>query len=236
MDPRHRDRISFIRIVSGRFTRDMQVTQVRTGKKVRLSNSQRLFAQDRETVNEAFAGDVVGIVGNYDFQIGDTLSDDPTVHFDEIPRFTPEHFAFLHNPAPSKFKRFRDGLTQLLHEGVVQGFSMPQAVQRLPLLGAVGPLQFEVVQYRLESEYGAESRLEPASWRILRWIRPKPETTAKAPDLNTGVSTALDGQERPVILFPEPWHLKFFSDKNPGWELSEVPFATASAKGRVMSA
>ena len=104
MDPRHRDRMSYVRIVSGKFERDMQAFNSRTGKSVRLGNSQKLFAQDRETVNEAYAGDVVGIVGNYDFGIGDTLSTDPKLKFDEIPRFAPEVFAYLHNPSTAKYK------------------------------------------------------------------------------------------------------------------------------------
>ena len=106
----------------------------------------------------------MGVVGNYDFQIGDTLAEDPTLRFHEIPRFAPECFAYLQTPNASQFKRFREGLSQLLQEGVVQQFLTTNAVQRVPLLGAVGPLQFEVVQFRLESEYGAESRLESAPW------------------------------------------------------------------------
>ena len=151
MNPKHRDRVAFIRIVSGVFERDMSVINTRTGKKIRLSNSQRLFAKDRETIDEAYAGDVVGIVGNHDFLIGDTLSERPEVHFDEIPRFAPECFAYLHNNSTAKFKRFREGLEQLLKEGLAQSFEQPELHQYVPLLGAVGPLQFEVLQYRLES-------------------------------------------------------------------------------------
>jgi len=224
MDPRHRDRIYFIRVVSGKFERDMQVTNTRTGKKVRLSNSQRLFAQERETVDVSFAGDVVGIVGNHEFQIGDALSEKTDVFFDEIPRFAPECFAFLHNPSTAQSKRFREGLGQLLAEGVVQGFSQPHSAQRIALLGAVGPLQFEVVQYRLESEYGAQSRVEPAPWRHIRWIRSDSGSDPWTCDLPTGVSLALDAENRPVALFPETWPIKFFSERNPGWEMSEVPF------------
>jgi peptide chain release factor 3 len=227
MDPRHRDRIYFIRVVSGKFERDMQVTNTRTGKKVRLSNSQRLFAQERETVDESYAGDVVGIVGNHEFQIGDALSEKTDVYFDEIPRFAPECFAFLHNPSTAQSKRFREGLGQLLAEGVVQGFSQPHAAQRIALLGAVGPLQFEVVQYRLESEYGAQARVEPAPWRHIRWIRSEAGSDPWSCDLPTGVSLALDAEDRPVALFPEVWPIKFFTERNPGWALSETPFEEA---------
>ncbi len=132
MNPKHRDRVAFIRIVSGVFERDMSVLNTRTGKRIRLSNSQRLFAKERETIDQAYAGDVVGIVGNHDFLMGDTLADKPEIHFDEIPRFTPECFAFLHNTSPGKFKRFREGLEQLLKEGLAQSFDQPDAFQSEP--------------------------------------------------------------------------------------------------------
>ncbi|MEO5719913.1 MAG: peptide chain release factor 3 [Chthoniobacterales bacterium] len=225
MDPRHRDRICFIRIVSGRFRRDMQVIQTRTGKTVRLSNSQKLFARERETVDEAFAGDVIGIVGNHGFQIGDTLAEDATIRFEEIPRFPPECFAYLRNTNTAKSKRFREGLEQLLQEGVVQNFSFPHAAQRVPLLGAVGPLQFEVVQARLEGEYGAEAKVETAPWEIVRWLRRKDgEPVDGTISLPTGTALALDEQDRPVALFPDSWPLRFFPERNPELELSELPF------------
>ena len=190
MNPKHRDRIAFVRIVSGKFERDMDVINTRTGKKVRLANSQRLFARERETVDEAYAGDVVGLVGNYDFLIGDTLAEDPGVVFDEIPRFAPECFAFLHNTSTAKFKRFRDGLDQLLKEGVAQNFELTDTGVRIPLLGAVGPLQFEVLQYRLESEYGADCRLETAPWSIVRWIREKSPPKRRNPIRRTPAGRA----------------------------------------------
>ena len=167
MDPRHRDRIAFCAFAPGKFERDMTVTHSRTGKKVRLSSSHKLFGNERETVDEAFPGDIIGLVGHADFGIGDTLTTDPTIVYKEIPRFTPEAFAYLHNPNTAKFKQFRQGLDQLLQEGVIQVL-IPARIppSKVPLLAAVGPLQFEVVQYRLESEYGApraSSRL-PGQW------------------------------------------------------------------------
>src|SRR5260221_4350522 len=170
MDPKHRDRLAFVRICSGKFERDMTVVHTRTAKKVRLSSSHKLFGRDRETIDEAFPGDVVGLVGHTEFRIGDTLAEDPSLTYAEIPRFTPECFAWLQSPSTAQFKRFREGLEQLLQEGVVQAFQLKDSSQRVPLLGAVGPLQFEVVQYRMQSEYGAESRLEHGPWKILRWI------------------------------------------------------------------
>jgi peptide chain release factor 3 len=224
MNPKHRDRVAFIRIVSGEFQRDMNVINPRSGKKMRLSNSQRLFAQDRETIDTAWAGDVVGIVGNYDFLIGDTVATEPGIIFDEIPRFPPESFAFVHNPSTAKYKRFREGLDQLLKEGLAQTFELPEAAQRIPLLGVVGPLQFEVLKYRLETEYGAECRFEPASWQFARWVRPKDSTSDVLPFLPTGAAHALDALGGRVVLLPNAWSIKYFQEKNESWECSTLPF------------
>ncbi len=224
MDPRHRDRIAFLRICSGRFERDMTVTHGRTGKKVRLSSAHKVFAQERETVDEAFAGDVIGLVGHSEFGIGDTLTADPSIAYHEIPRFPPECFAFLHNPNPGKFKQFRQGVEQLLQEGVVQVFELRDAVQKVPLLAAVGPLQFEVVQYRLGSEYGAESQLENATWEAFKWLPPGVEP--KTLKLPTGCRVAWDSAGQPGVLFPSSWTLRYFGEQNPGVALQELPTAT----------
>ncbi len=221
MDPRHRDRIAFLRICSGKFTRDMTVIHMRTGKKVRLSSAHKLFAQERETVDEAYAGDVIGLVGHAEFGIGDTLTEDPAIEYHEIPRFPPECFAFLHNPNPSKFKQFRQGVDQLLQEGVVQVFELRDAVQKIPLLAAVGPLQFEVVQYRLQGEYGAPSELENASWEAFRWL--PAGTDPKGLKLPTGSRVAWDSGGQPGVLFPNAWTQKYFVDQNPGVRLLELP-------------
>ena len=170
MDPRHRDRIAFVRVCSGKFERDMTVHHSRSEKKVRLSSSHKLFGKERETVDEAWPGDVIGLVGHDSFGIGDTLTEDPKILYREIPRFPPEAFAYLHNPNTARYKQFRQGLEQLLQEGVIQALYLRNAATKVPLLGAVGPLQFEVVQFRLQSEYGAESRLESAPWTVVRWL------------------------------------------------------------------
>lgn len=223
MDPRHRDRIAFVRIVSGRFERDMTVTHVRTGKQVRLPNASKLFGRDRETVDEAWPGDVVGIVGSAQFAIGDTLTADPTIVYNEIPHFAPECFAYLENDTPANFKRFRDGLSQLLQEGVVQSFDLPDAGRKVPLLGAVGPLQFEIVRYRLESEYGAPSRLESAPWLLARWL--EPTTGLDTLDLPGRTRVARDSLGRPVVLFSDDWYMRYFQERNPKVKISHMPFA-----------
>jgi peptide chain release factor 3 len=222
MDPKHHDRIAFIRIVSGSFERNMTVIHTRTGKSVRLANATRLFGQERETVDNAYPGDVVGIIGNSSFAIGDTLTDDPDIEYDEIPHFAPECFAYLHNPSPADFKRFRKGLSQLLQEGVVQSFELPDAVRKTPLLGAVGPLQFEVVQYRLRDEYGAESRIETAPWTITRWVAADASFTEA--ELPNGAVMAIDSDGQKALLFPTEWHLKFFEERSPNVRLSNLPF------------
>ncbi len=224
MDPRHRDRIAFLRICSGKFERDMTVTHARTGKKVRLSNSHKVFARERETANEAFAGDILGLVGYPDFGIGDTLTEDPSIVYHEIPRFPPEVFSYLHNPNTARYKQFRQGLDQLLQEGVIQVFHLRDSSIKVPLLAAVGPLQFEVVQYRLQSEYGAESRLESAPWTLVKWlaagVRSEEIENFKLP---TGSRLASDSANQPALLFPNEWSAKYFVETNPGIELLDLP-------------
>jgi peptide chain release factor 3 len=224
MDPKHRDRIAFLRVCSGKFERDMNVVHSRTGRTVRLSSSHKLFGQERETVDEAWPGDVVGLVGHSDFGIGDTLTEDRGILYNEIPRFPPEVFTFISNPNPADAKKYRAGLDQLLQEGVVQAFSARHAPPGATLLAAVGPLQFEVVQWRLQSEYNAESRLTPASWTLLKWLEPHPslkDTSSLV--VASGVSFGTDKFEQPVALFPNEWTMRYFLEKNPELKLHDLP-------------
>ena len=224
MDPKHRDRIAFVRVCSGKFTRDMNVVHQRTGKTVRLSSSHRLFGQERETVDEAWPGDVIGIVGHDAFGIGDTLTEDRTIAYDEIPRFPSEVFTYISNPNSGDSTKYRAGLEQLLQEGVVQSFQPRNAPPGSTLLAAVGVLQFEVVQYRLKSEYNAESRLEPTPWTLLRWLEPHPslkETSSLV--VASGVSFGVDKFDQPIVLFPNDWTMRYFMDKNPDLKLHELP-------------
>jgi peptide chain release factor 3 len=224
MDPRHRDRIAFLRICSGRFERDMTVIHSRSGKKVRLSSSHKLFANERETVDEAFPGDIIGLVGHSEFGIGDTLTTDPNIVYREIPRFTPESFSFLHNPNTAKYKQFRQGLDQLLQEGVIQILHLKDSATKIPLLAAVGPLQFEVAQYRLESEYGAPSRLEAAPWTVMRWLPAElKEDILNNLQLPTGSKIAFDSDQNPVVLFSNDWSANYFTQTNSGIELTNLP-------------
>jgi peptide chain release factor 3 len=224
MDPKHRDRIAFLRVCSGKFERDMMVTHQRTGKTMRLSSSHKLFGQERETVDEAWPGDVIGLVGHSEFGIGDTLTEDKSIVYDEIPRFPPEVYTYISNPNSSDAKKYRAGLEQLLQEGVVQSFTARNAPPGFTLLAAVGPLQFEVVQYRLQSEYGAESRLDPTPWTLLKWLEPHPSLkNTSSLIVASGVGFGTDKFDQPVALFPNEWTMRYFLEKNPELKLHDLP-------------
>ncbi len=229
MDPKHRDRLAFVRVCTGQFTREMAVTHVQTGKRVRLNSSHKLFGRERETVDEAVAGDVIGLVGHAEFGIGDTLTEDPSIVYDEIPRFAPEVFAFLHSTSTSQYKRFREGLSQLLQEGVIQSIKIKDSTNPAPLLAGVGPLQFEVVQYRLQTEYGAESRLENAEWDHLRWVSPEvSESLLESAILPSGAKHATDSEGQSVILFSSEWSIRYFLQQHPQIKLTDTPMTKGS--------
>jgi peptide chain release factor 3 len=223
MNPRHRDSLTFVRVCSGLFRKDMVVPDPDSGKPVRLSYPQKLFGQDRESLEIAYPGDIVGLVSHKAFRIGDTLSEDPAIRYDEIPRFPPEAFAFIRNAVTAKFKQLREGLDQLLDEGVIQSFDLLGDSTSGRLLGAVGPLQFDVVVYRLRTEYGAEPRLEPAPFTQIRWFDPDflPDRLGGA-YLGDGVRLATDVRGQHVILFPDPWAITFFTKEHPEVALHTV--------------
>jgi peptide chain release factor 3 len=229
MDPRHRDQLAFVRVCSGRFQRDMQVLLARTGELIRLSSSHKLLGRERETADEAYAGDVIGIVGHSQFRIGDTLTEDPQIMFKEMPRFPPEHLAYLYCSNTAQSKRFRTGLDHLLQEGVVQTFTLRGSASRASLLGAVGPLQFEVLQHRLNAEYGAESRLEPAPWQVIRWVGGGVCAAAIEDALPIGSRLADDADGGLVALFGKEWECKYFMEKKPDVPLSRLPFSVKKA-------
>jgi peptide chain release factor 3 len=168
MDPSHRDRIAFLRVCSGRFERGMVVTHARTGKPFATKYAHQVFGQDRQTVEEAFPGDVVGLVNATDVRVGDTLFDNDRVQFPAIPTFAPEHFSVARVRDTGRFKQFRKGIAQLDEEGVVQVLRDRDLGDQAPILAAVGPMQFEVVVYRLETEFGAPTELSPTSFQVAR--------------------------------------------------------------------
>ena len=223
MNPLHRDRVVFVRVCSGKFTRNIVAKHSRTGEEIRLSDSHNIFGRSREIVNEAYPGDIVGFVTKVDLRVGDTISTDPSIVYGEIPKFAPECFAFVENSFTSSYKSFRKGIGHLLAEDIVQAFTLKSPKNSTPLLGAVGPLQFEVLQYRLKDEYGAESRLDSMPYKILRWVESS-ETEEKLLEiLPQGGGLAVDDQERYVMLFPTDWSLKYFLDLNPAIKLVDSP-------------
>lgn len=225
MDPKHRDRIAFVRICTGKYSKNLAVHHSRTGRKVKLSNAHTLFGQERESVEEAFAGDIVGLISSDRFGIGDTLSETSGLIYEGIPYFAPEHFIFLNNPNPSNYKRYRDGLDQLLQEGVIQGFDLHTHSSNNFILGAVGPLQFDVVQYRLESEYKAETERIPANWSVLRWVDPEIDPARLDRSiLPVGAISGKDRDGNAVLLFTNDWSMKLFMDKQPEIKLADTPF------------
>ena len=223
MNPLHRDRVVFARVCSGRFTRDMKAYHARSGRDIRLSDSYNLFGRDREMLNEAYPGDIIGFVTKLHFRVGDTISVDSDIIFEEIPRFAPECFAVLHNTAAATYKIFRKGLAHLLAEDIVQAFFLQNAHQITPVLGAIGPLQFEVMQARLKDEYGVESRLEMMSWKTLRWIEAPVDADGLKKTLPRDTVLAVDDLDRPVLLFPSEWSLHYTMEKNPSVKFFDSP-------------
>jgi peptide chain release factor 3 len=152
------------------------------------------------------------------------LTEEAAILYNEIPRFTPESFIYLSNPNPYKAKRFFEGLDQLLQEGVAQELILPSRRQNSRLLAAVGPLQFDVIRYRLETEYGAETRAEPAPWKILRWVSSRIDDESRHEIvLPTGCPLAMTREGRRVLLFHADWEIKYFVEKNPHLEISGHP-------------
>jgi peptide chain release factor 3 len=221
MDPKHRDRIAFVRVCSGKFDKDMTVTHVRTGKTIRLSHAQKLFGQDREILAEAYAGDVIGLNNPGMFAIGDTICVGSKRQYQGIPCFSPELFAYLRNPNPSKFKQFRKGISELQEEGAIQIMYSIDEAKRDPILGAVGQLQFEVVQFRLQSEYGVESLLETLPYSVARWVDDGWEVLDEIGRLfNTFV--VKDSWDRPVLLFKNQWNLNQVESDHPKLRLKAI--------------
>ncbi|HQZ71540.1 MAG TPA: peptide chain release factor 3 [Anaerolineae bacterium] len=214
MDPRHRDRMAFIRVCSGRFEKDMTVFHTRLNRPVRMSRPHRLFAQKRATADEAFPGDVIGLTNPGLFVVGDTVASSPKLQFAPIPPFQPEYFGLLRNLHVDKSKQFNKGVSQLAEEGVIQVLYPEDAARREPILAAVGMLQFDVVVARLAAEYQVEARIEPLEYTCARWVR------ADDPGLATAHWTAQsllarDGRGHFVLLFPSEWAMKYCMDKNP---------------------
>jgi len=222
MDPRHRDRIAFVRVCSGRFEKDMQVTHTRTGKTIRLSAPSKLFAQRRETIEVAYPGDIVGFVNPGAFSIGDTISSKKNIKYEGIPSFSPEHFNWIRNPNPSKQKQFKKGITELREEGAVQVLWSTDDYDIDPVLAAVGQLQFEVVASRLQTEYGVETKYEAMPYEVARWIKGGWEVADLMKGNLFNAQVFKDGEDRPVLLVKNEWALANVLEKFPDVELLSV--------------
>jgi peptide chain release factor 3 len=221
MDPLHRDRMAFIRICSGRFEKDMVVKNPRLGKTVRMTRPSKVFARERETVDEAYPGDVIGVTNPGAFAIGDTVCVGPELTYDAIPRFAPERFAVLLNRSLSKHKQFHKGLEQLVEEGVVQLLHDAAGIRREPVIAAVGDLQFDVVRARLETEYNVTTDIEYLPFVAARWPACTPAVLA-ATRLPTASRLYEDAAGRPVILFSTDWELAYVQRDQPQLELREA--------------
>ncbi len=219
MDPQHRDRMAFLRVCSGRFEKDMTVYHPRLDRTVRVTRPHRLFAQERETVEEAFAGDVVGLVNPGLFIIGDTLTTGRSIRFDPIPRFEPECFATIEVESIAKSKQFHRGLEQLEEEGAVRVLYPVVGTRSAPILAACGMLQFEVVAARLESEYGVVARTTALPYVSARRVTAGLEGDGYLP---RGALRAEDGHGHPIVLFTSQWEEGYAREQNPALKLEPL--------------
>ncbi|HEX8254050.1 MAG TPA: peptide chain release factor 3, partial [Thermoanaerobaculia bacterium] len=217
MDKRHRDRLAFMRITSGVFERDMPVQHARLRREVRMTRPHRLFARERETIDKAYPGDVIGFVNPGLFQIGDAVSSDTPIEFDRIPRFAPEHFATLRAKQVTRQKQFQKGLEQLEEEGAMQVFVVHDGLRSEPILAVVGELQFEVLQSRLETEYGVETTISTLPYKLARWVDKDVDLVARM-TLPSRARVATDSAGQAVVLFSSEWELEFAQKENPGVE------------------
>lgn len=216
MNPKHRDRIAFVRVCSGEFDRGMDVIQERTGKKLRLSNVTEFMADTRENVEKAVAGDIIGLYDTGNFQIGDSIyTGKQTVKFEKLPQFTPELFVRVAAKNVMKQKSFHKGINQLVQEGAVQLYTSYSTGDYI--LGAVGQLQFEVFQFRMQNEYNSEVIMEPMGKKTARWIDPDQLDERMSSSRNLLVK---DSQGAPLFLFENRFAERWFKDKYPDVELT----------------
>ncbi|MCL4111614.1 UNVERIFIED_CONTAM: hypothetical protein GTU68_002030 [Idotea baltica] len=213
MDPRHRDRIAFVRVCSGIFERNKNYLHVRLGKKFKYSNPTAFMASKKNVIDEAFPGDIIGLYDSGNFKIGDTLTEGEKLKFNGIPSFSPEKFRYVVNNDPMKTKQLNKGIDQLMDEGVAQLFI--RKVNNRKIIGTVGALQYEVIQYRLEHEYGAKCEYEPVSLHKACWITS--DDNAKLADFMKRQNRLMaeDKEGRPVFLAESAFTLDMIQQQNP---------------------
>ena len=217
MNPAHRDRIAFMRICSGRFDRGMSVKHVRAGKDIKLSQPQQFLAQDRDIVESAYPGDIVGLFDPGIFRIGDSLAQGSEIIFDELPTFSPEIFAKVTVKNALKHKQYQKGIDQLTEEGTIQVFRTTSFDDTI--LGVVGQLQFEVFEYRMRAEYGVEIQLQRMPFQFARWIIDDKIDPTKYRINSTLVK---DKKDNYVALFENEYAMRTAMDKNPTSKFLEM--------------
>lgn len=224
MNKAHRDRIAFMRICSGKFTSDMEVYHVQGNRKMRLSQPQQLMAQERKVIEEAYAGDIIGVFDPGIFSIGDTISvpsySSQPFAFEGIPTFAPEHFARVRQMDTMKRKQFVKGITQIAQEGAIQIFQEYHTGMEEIIVGVVGVLQFEVLKYRLENEYKVDIRLEQLPYEHIRWIENK-EIDLDKINGTSDMKKIQDLRGNPLLLFINSWSVGMTLERNEGLILSE---------------
>lgn len=219
LDPMHRDRVAFVRICTGKFERDMDVVVERTGNKVRLPRALRIFGRVRQTMDEAYPGDIVGVVCPGELQLGDTIYQGEEVQYPGVPQFSPEVFASVDCPDTSRRKQFDRGLEQLIEEGAIQLFHT-RGRRRDAILAAVGELQFDVVQFRLETEYNAPSRVQWLPYKFARWYH----SDLKPEEIKTPYSAKLvvDALGSDAVLVQSEWDLQTLERNNPSTRFESI--------------
>ena len=223
MNKAHRDRLAFMRICSGQFQRDAEYYHVQTGKKMRLSQPQQLMASEREIVDEAYAGDIIGVFDPGIFSIGDTITvPGKKFKFGGIPTFAPEHFARVSAKDSMKRKQFLKGTEQIAQEGAIQIFKVPNSGMEEVIVGVVGTLQFDVFQYRMKAEYGVDLRMQQLPYEQLRFITKAPVADLKDLYLSTDAELLEDYRGRSLLVFASQWSINFILKRNPGLELAET--------------
>ena len=221
MNKAHRDRIAFMRICSGAFDKGMEVLHVQGGKKIKLAQPQQLMAQEREIIEKAYAGDIIGVFDPGIFSIGDTLcAPGRKFTFGGIPTFAPEHFCRVRQLDSLKRKQFVKGTTQIAQEGAIQIFHEPLTGMEEVIVGVVGTLQFEGFEYRLKNEYNVDIRMEGLPYQYIRWIENE-EVDPKKLDLSSDTKVVQDFRDRYLLLFTDEWNIRWATDRNPGLILSE---------------
>ena len=221
MDRFHRDRMAFLRICSGRFTRDMVVHHARLNRSLRMTRTHRLFGRDRETIETAYPGDVVGVINPGLFLIGDTVSEMPGVEYAAMPAFQPEHFARLRCVDVGRRKQFDRGLSQLEEEGVIRILRSVTGSAD-PILAAAGALQFSIVESRLRTEYGVATEASQLPHKAARWIAGAPVDHKALAQLPASTLVCADRDERQVLLFEGDWEVRYAQERVPGLELATL--------------